>query len=348
MPRYHKLGKIPHKRHTTFKKENGKLHYEELFGTIGFDGMSSLLYHLHRPTQVKEIKKAYSVAPEIAVEKNLKSYLLKGFEAPKVEDHLESRISILINNDLNILLSAPTNLEEDYFYKNTDGDEVIFVHKGTGTLRTFVGNLKFKEGDYLVIPRGMIYTMKFNSSENRLFIVESYTPVYTPKRYRNHFGQLLEHSPYCERDLRVPEELETHDESGAFIIKIKKEQMIHEYTYASHPFDVAGWDGYNFPYAFSIHVTGLQCLLVVHTPLLGAIAFPVSLLNKGGKGNAGKPPIVDAIVAFLFATVCHVIQPAHAFFLQMLNSSERSMRFPVVLRLEQCHIHVAIVRLRQL
>ena len=166
MPFYHKLGKIPHKRHTTFKKEAGGLHYEELFGTIGFDGMSSLLYHLHRPTQVKEIKQAYSVAPVAVVDKNLKSYLLKGFDVPAIKDHLESRVSILFNNDLNILLSAPTNLEEDYFYKNTDGDEVIFVHKGGGTLRTFVGNIEFKEGDYLVIPRGMIYTIKFNTSEN--------------------------------------------------------------------------------------------------------------------------------------------------------------------------------------
>ena len=253
MPRYHKLGKMPHKRHTTFRKEDGNIHYEELFGTIGFDGMSSLLYHTHRPTQVKNIAEAYSVAPEIAVDKNLKSYMLKGFEAPKVADHLKSRISIMLNNDLNILLSAPTNLVEDYFYKNTDGDEVIFVHKGTGTLRTFVGNIKFKEGDYLVIPRGMIYTMKFDTPNNRLFIVESYTPIYTPKRYRNHFGQMLEHSPFCERDMRAPDELETHDELGDFVIKIKKEQMIHEYTYAAHPFGVVGWDGYNYPYAFSIH-----------------------------------------------------------------------------------------------
>ena len=133
MPRYHQLGKIPHKRHTAFRKEDGNIHYEELFGTIGFDGMSSLLYHLHRPTQVKEILSSYSVAPEIAVEKNLKSYLFKGFNTPKVADQLKSRMSILINNDVNILLSAPTNFEEDYFYKNTDGDEVIFVHKGTGT-----------------------------------------------------------------------------------------------------------------------------------------------------------------------------------------------------------------------
>ena len=253
MPRYHKLGKIPHKRHTTFKKPTGGYHYEELFGTIGFDGMSTLLYHIHRPTQVMDILGSYSVEPKIAVEKNMKAYLMDAFQAPKIADLLKSRLSILINNDLNIMLSAPTNKEEDYFYKNTDGDEIIFIHKGSGTLRTFIGNIKFKEGDYLVIPRGMIYKMKFDTKENRHFVVESYNPVYTPKRYRNYFGQLLEHSPYCERDLRFPEELETHDKKGEFIMKIKKEHMIYDYLYSTHPFDVVGCDGYNFPYAFSIH-----------------------------------------------------------------------------------------------
>ena len=253
MPRYHKLGKIPHKRHTTFKKENGGYHYEELFGTIGFDGMSTLLYHLHRPTQVKDIIKSYSVKPKVAIEKNMKAYLLDAFKAPKIADLIESRLSILVNNDLNIMLSAPTNKSEDYFYKNTDGDEIIFIHKGTGTLRTFIGNIQFKEGDYLVIPRGTIYKINFDTNENRHFIVESYNPVYTPKRYRNYFGQLLEHSPYCERDLRFPEELETHDKIGDHLIKLKKEHMIHEYVYAAHPFGVVGCDGYNFPYAFSIH-----------------------------------------------------------------------------------------------
>ena len=253
MPRYHKLGKIPHKRHTTFKKENGGYHYEELFGTIGFDGMSTLLYHLHRPTQVKDIIKSYSVKPKVAIEKNMKAYLLDAFKAPKIADLIDSRLSILVNNDLNIMLSAPTNKSEDYFYKNTDGDEIIFVHKGTGTLRTFIGNIQFKEGDYLVIPRGTIYKINFDTNENRHFIVESYNPVYTPKRYRNYFGQLLEHSPYCERDLRFPEALETHDKIGDHLIKLKKEHMIHEYVYAAHPFGVVGCDGYNFPYAFSIH-----------------------------------------------------------------------------------------------
>merc|ERR1712232_951876 len=150
-------------------------------------------------------------------------------------------------------LAAPTKSQTEYFYKNADCDEMIFIHEGSGTLRTLVGNIEFSYGDYLMIPRGMIYQMEFNDENNRLFIVESFQPMYTPKRYRNWFGQLLEHSPYCERDLRRPSNLETHDEEGDFLIKVKKEGMIHQYIYATHPFDVIGWDGYNFPYAFSIH-----------------------------------------------------------------------------------------------
>ena len=253
MPFYHKLGKIPHKRHTTFKKPEGGYYYEELFGTIGFEGMSSLLYHCHRPTQVKEILESVDVSPEIAVAKNMKAYALCGFTVRAKEDFLESRVPVLVNNDCHIVLAAPSSSQTEYFYKNADCDEMIFIHKGSGKLKTFLGNIEFSYGDYLVIPRGMIYQMEFNDEENRLFIVESYHPMYTPKRYRNWFGQLLEHSPYCERDLRRPAELETHDETGDFLVKVKKEGMLHQYVYASHPFDVVGWDGYNYPYAFSIH-----------------------------------------------------------------------------------------------
>ena len=253
MPFYHKLGKIPHKRHTIFKKPDGGHYYEELFGTIGFDGMSSLLYHCQHPTQVKEILESIDVAPEIAIEKNMKSYALNGFSVNPCLDFLESRVPILVNNDCHIILAAPKQSQTEYFYKNADCDEMIFVHKGSGKLKTFLGNIEFSYGDYLVIPRGMIYQMEFNDEDNRLFIVESFHPMYTPKRYRNWFGQLLEHSPYCERDLRRPTELETHDEEGDFLVKVKKEGMLHQYVYASHPFDVIGWDGYNFPYAFSIH-----------------------------------------------------------------------------------------------
>ncbi len=253
MPFYHKLGKIPHKRHTTFKKPDGSFYYEQLFGTVGFDGMSSLLYHHHRPTMVKDILESYSVEPEIAVNKNMKSYALRGFQAKPTDDFLESRVAVLVNSDCEIQLAAPKKSMTDYFYKNADCDELIFIHQGSGVLRTLVGNLKFAYGDYLMIPRGMIYQIEFDTEDNRLFIVESTSPMYTPKRYRNWFGQLLEHSPFCERDLRRPEDLESHDELGEFMMKVKKEGMIHQYVYASHPFDVIGWDGYNYPYAFSIH-----------------------------------------------------------------------------------------------
>ena len=253
MPFYHKLGKIPPKRHTQFRKKDGKLYYEQLFGTIGFDGMSTNSYHEHRPTMVKKIGKQYSVKPKIAKANNIQSYRFRGFQVAAENDYLESRKIVLTNTDCNIILAAPKKSTTEYFYKNTDADEVIFIHKGAGKLRTHLGNIDFKYGDYLVIPRGIIYKLDFNDADNRLFIVESYAPVYTPKRYRNWFGQLLEHAPFCERDLRRPHELETYDQLGDFLIKVKKQGEIIEMTYASHPFDVIGYDGYNFPYAFSIH-----------------------------------------------------------------------------------------------
>jgi len=253
MPIYHKLGTIPHKRHTQFRKPNGDLYYEQLFGTVGFDGMSTNSYHEQRPTQVKEIRSQYSVAPKIAKTNNIQSYKLRGFEVAPQDDFLESRKIVLTNSDLHIVLAAPRKSTTDYFYKNTDSDEMIFVHQGSGKLRTIYGNLDFKYGDYLIVPRGMIYKIDFDTEDNRLFIVESHSPIYTPKQYRNWFGQLLEHSPFCERDIRRPEELETYNEKGEFIIKVKKKDEIFEMVYASHPFDVIGYDGFNYPYAFSIH-----------------------------------------------------------------------------------------------
>jgi len=253
MPFYHKLGKIPPKRHTQFRKPDGSLYYEELFGTIGFDGMYSNIYHEHRPTQVKEIKKQYNVSPKIARANNIESLRLKGFNVEPENDYLESRKTVLTNSDCSIVLAATKKSLKDYFYKNTDSDELIFIHRGSGKLRTFLGNLDFKYGDYLLVPRGIIYQIEFDTEDNRLFIVESKHPIYTPKRYRNWFGQLLEHSPYCERDIRKPEELETYDKKGEFLVKVKKQDEIFELVYATHPFDVVGYDGYNFPYAFSIH-----------------------------------------------------------------------------------------------
>ena len=253
MPIYHKLGKIPHKRHIQFEKPTGGLYYEQLFGTEGFNSHSSLLYHVNRPTQVKEIITSYSVAPKIAIDKNIKSLLLSGFDVKPQDDFLDSRKAMLVNSDCIIGLAAPRHSMKNYFYKNADADEMIFIHRGKGTLRTIIGNIPFEYGDYLIIPRGMIYQIAFDTTDNRLFYVESIHPYYTPKRYKSSSGQLLEHSPFCERDFKLPQDLETHDEKGDFIIKIKKEGMMHEFVYATHPFDVIGWDGYNFPYGFSIH-----------------------------------------------------------------------------------------------
>jgi homogentisate 1,2-dioxygenase len=253
MPFYHKLGNIPSKRHTTFHKPDGKLYYEQLFGTVGFDGMSSLLYHTYRPTMVKQILESIDMTPEIAVKHNMKALSLTGFSVKPHADFLKSRVPVLVNSDVSLQLAAPSKSLREYFYKNADCDEVLFVHRGTGTLRTLVGNIQFEYGDYLVIPRGMIYQIDFDTEDNRLFVIESKRPIYTPKRYRNWFGQLLEHSPFCERDFKLPANLETHDEKGDFLVKVKKENMLHQYVYASHPFDVVGWDGYNFPYGFSIH-----------------------------------------------------------------------------------------------
>lgn len=253
MPIYHKLGKIPPKRHTIFRKPDGGLYNEQLFGTIGFDGMASLSYHVHRPTQVQAIGKSRDLTPAIAVEKNMQARLLKGFDVRPADDFLESRIPLLVNNDIHIGLAAPRHSVRDYFYKNADADEMLFIHKGRGTLRTMLGNVPFEYGDYLIIPRGMIYQIEFDTEDNRILYAESFHPIYTPKRYRNWFGQLLEHSPFCERDYKMPTELETYDETGEFLMKIKKQGHLHEMVYATHPFDVIGWDGYNFPYGFSIH-----------------------------------------------------------------------------------------------
>ena len=253
MPFYHKLGEIPHKRHIQFEKPEGGLYYEQLFGTEGFHGFSSLLYHVHRPTQVKSIGEPKDLTPIAALDKHVKAQMLRGFDIKPTADFLESRTIVLFNNDVNVGLAAPQESMTSYFYKNADADELIFVHKGKGVLKTLVGNIPFEYGDYLVVPRGIIYQMEFETEDNRLLIVESFSPILTPRNYRNNFGQLLEHSPFCERDFRVPSSLETHDEKGDFVVKTKKQNVLHEVVYATHPFDVVGWDGYNFPYAMSIH-----------------------------------------------------------------------------------------------
>jgi len=215
--------------------------------------MSSLLYHNHPPTRVKAHGQSIDVAPQAALAKHISAKKLLGFDLPSKDDYLESREVLMFNNDVHIGLASPSTSLTDYFYKNADADEMLFIHRGSGKLKTLMGEISFEYGDYLIIPRGMIYQIQFDGADNKILFAESFHPIYTPKRYRNHFGQLLESSPYCERDYKLPEQLNTHDEEGEFVMKIKKQGVLHNVIYDQHPFDVVGWDGYNYPYGFSIH-----------------------------------------------------------------------------------------------
>lgn len=253
MPHYHTLGTIPHKRHTQFRKPDGGLYAEQLFSTEGFSSNYSLLYHCHPPTEIVQVEAAYDVQPKVAEEKMLSHRSFQGFRIQPEADYLLSRKPLLVNSDVHISLAAPMQNLRDYFYKNADADELLFVHEGKGVLHTQYGLLEFANGDYLVIPRGTIYQIEFATPQNRLFILESFSPIQYPKKYLSQFGQLLEHAPYCERDIRPPHALQTHDEAGDFVIRIKKQGRIYPLHYGHHPFDVVGWDGYEYPFAFSIH-----------------------------------------------------------------------------------------------
>jgi homogentisate 1,2-dioxygenase len=202
MPYYHKLGSIPHKRHTQFRKPDGSLYAEQLFSTEGFSNDYSLLYHCHPPTEIISTDAPYDAMPQIAEEKMLQHRSFEGFKINPVPDFLASRKAVLVNNDCHVVLAAPQQSMHDYFYKNADADEMIFIHEGSGVLATMYGTLPFGYGDYLIIPRGTIYQISFNDASNRLFIVESFSPIRFPKKYTSKNGQLLEHSPYCERDIR--------------------------------------------------------------------------------------------------------------------------------------------------
>ncbi|WP_126249136.1 homogentisate 1,2-dioxygenase [Chitinophaga rhizosphaerae] len=253
MPHYHTLGQIPHKRHTQFRKPDGSLYSEQLFSTEGFSSHYSLLYHCHPPTEIVKVDDPYAAAPRVAEEKMLKHRSFQGFQVQPESDYLAARKPVLVNADCHLSLAAPRSSMKDYFYKNADADELLFIHEGSGILHTQYGRIDFGYGDYLVIPRGTIYQLEFSNSDNRLFIIESFSPIRFPKRYLSPFGQLLENAPFCERDIRQPKDLETIDQAGDFIINIKKKGMMYPIHYGHHPFDVVGWDGCEYPFALSIH-----------------------------------------------------------------------------------------------
>lgn len=253
MSYYQRQGQVPAKRHTQFRRPDGGLYSEQLFSTEGFSNDYSLLYHIHPPTVITGHNEPIDVRPQIAEEGMLKHRSFEGFQVRPQADYLQSRQPVLVNADVHISLAAPQQSMADYFFKNADADEVIFVHEGSGTMHSQYGSLRFGYGDYVVVPRGTIYQLQFDTADNRLFIVESFSPVVPPKRYLSKYGQLLEHSPYCERDIRPPQHQPAIDASGDFLIQTKKKGFLYGLHYGHHPFDVVGWDGCCYPYALSIH-----------------------------------------------------------------------------------------------
>jgi len=250
MPFYHKLGNIPHKRHTQFKKADGKLYREELMGLEGFSSIQSILYHHFLPPRVKKTEDLGSAKPEYVDFGPIRHRAFKTAQTPLGPDPVTARIPLLGNNDVILGISRAKD-SMDYFYRNSQAYETWWVHEGSGTLKSQFGNLPFRKGDYIVIPFGTTWQMEL-SEECKFFTIENPSQIEPPKRYRNNYGQMLEHAPYCERDIRVPEELETNTERGSFEVRVKVRDHLSRHILDYHPFDVIGWDGYLYPWIFNI------------------------------------------------------------------------------------------------
>lgn len=251
MPFYHRLGKLPKKRHCIYRRPDGELFKEEVMGMEGFSGIQSILYHYHHPTRVTKVEKIGPARPEFVDFGGLRARQFRTLDFPAGGDALESRKAILGNDDVVLSLSRPTR-DMDYFYRNGQAYEVWYAHEGEGKLRSQFGRLSFGSGDYIVLPYGTTWQMKLDSEEARFLVMECPSQVEPPRRYRNRYGQLLEHSPFCERDFRIPEELETIDEEGDFEIRVKARDELHRHIMGQHPLDVVGWDGCLYPWIFNI------------------------------------------------------------------------------------------------
>jgi homogentisate 1,2-dioxygenase len=252
MPIYHTLGKIPRKRHTAFRKPDGGIYNEQLVGHEGFTGTSSLLYHIHPPTTVKSTRRLKETAYEIDPDNSLRHrHFLTSKVKPGGSPTLD-RIPLLFNKDIAMLYVEPTKADE-HFYRNAQGDELVYVSKGNGVLESQYGELPYREGDYLIIHRGILHRYRMDAGVgHKLLVFESRGHVRTPKRYRNEFGQIKEGAPYSERDFRRPMNLVTKDEKGDFPLVIKQYDGLNEVVLDHHPSDVVGWDGCFYPWAFNI------------------------------------------------------------------------------------------------
>lgn len=249
---YHSLGKIPHKRHTAFRKKEGGIFHEHLMGNLGFRGIQSILYNIRPPTQLKKVERIKKLIWDPDPDPTLHLRHFRTHRLPSAgKSPVLDRTPLLFNSDVGILLSKP-DTNDDFFYRNGQGDEIIFVTQGKGTLESQMGEIDFRKGDYLVIPKGIIHRYRLSGEGHIFLIIESKGYVRTPGRYRNKHGQLLEHSPYCERDIRPPSRLTPIDEKGDFQILVKARNTLHSMILTHHPFDTIGWDGYYFPWAFNI------------------------------------------------------------------------------------------------
>jgi homogentisate 1,2-dioxygenase len=251
MPIYHTLGKIPRKRHIIFRRPDGQLYAEQLVGNEGFTGPSSLLYHVYPPTTVKSARRIRDVKYEADPDRTLKHRHFRTARLPRGGSPTLDRTPILFNDDVAMLYSQPDK-QDEHFYRNAQGDEVVYVAEGEGTLETQFGNLAVAPGDYLVIHRGILHRYVFTKPA-KLLIMESRGYVRTPSRYRNDYGQIVEGAPYSERDFKVPRELVTRDEKGDFQIIVKQYNGLNEFILDHHPCDVVGWDGMFYPWAFNIN-----------------------------------------------------------------------------------------------
>jgi len=259
MPFYTKLGEIPHKRHIQFRRPDGALYSEEVFGTKGFAGPTSTLYHIHPPTQISGWEPMYSTKPEYVETGVMRMRHLKTMPQKPNGDPITGRVVLFGNGDCRMSTCVPTD-PMNYHYKNVMGDECIFIHFGSGVCHTMFGTLKFGPKDYLIIPKGVIYTMTFDKPNKgepnpRFLVIETVNAshIEPPPRYLSkESSQFLEHSPYCERDLRLPEAPMTFDEAGEFEVRVKARDQMHSYHYHYHPLDIVGWDGCYYPYIFNI------------------------------------------------------------------------------------------------
>jgi homogentisate 1,2-dioxygenase len=252
MPNYHTLGTIPRKRHIAFRKPDGGLYAEELMGHEGFTGTSALLYHTYPPTTVKSVRRVKETKLEADPDATLHHRHFLTSRAKKGGSAIMDRMPILFNQDIAMYYAEPDQTDA-FFYRNAQADELVYVSKGKGTLQTVFGDLPYGEGDYLVIHRGILHRYQMDSgTPHKLVIFESRGHVRTPKRYRNEFGQMVEGAPFSERDIRRPLVLVPHDERGDFSLYVKQYDGINELVLDHHPFDVVGWDGYFYPWAFNI------------------------------------------------------------------------------------------------